>query len=503
MGKVPASPRATPAGPSPDPVHWSSMPPVPKVALARPGRVQPWPTSEACWSPGDPADGRRARQRGRRPDGARGVDDRRQHGAGDPQPLEQRLVPVEGGGVDQRGHGGVGGVGDVQRVGAGGGASRERPGHPGVDRAEAQLAGLGAVRARGRPRRGWPSPWWPRRWGRAGCRRLGAPGRCPRSAGPATRCPGRAALPLARSQTMLEARWLAMPTPATGPPSASAAVAPRAARPRPSASASNSTSPGAGESGSSGETVLVLDGGVGADDGGADARGADVDDQDAAARCAHDQGEGPNGEARPNLPGLRMPLGSNVAFRPCSTSKPVPRARGQEARAVQPDAVVVADGRIVRQGGVDDHVPGLAVVALTPFGIALGPAPAEGEIEARPVGIGVRLVGRRGQRPFDPLQRSHHLLEEARAARPTVPTPPRCRRRSRRATAVRGPRRRCDAPATARRGRRRAAARRARARTRRRRRPSCADTSAGSASSSTISTLVSGRSKFRSDSVWS
>ncbi len=30
------------------------MPPVPKVALAIPGRVQPCPTSEACWSPAMP-----------------------------------------------------------------------------------------------------------------------------------------------------------------------------------------------------------------------------------------------------------------------------------------------------------------------------------------------------------------------------------------------------------------------------------------------------------------
>ena len=30
------------------------MPPVPKVALAAPGVVQPWPTSDACWSPAIP-----------------------------------------------------------------------------------------------------------------------------------------------------------------------------------------------------------------------------------------------------------------------------------------------------------------------------------------------------------------------------------------------------------------------------------------------------------------
>ncbi len=54
IGKVPAVLRCALAGPDPGPVHWSSMPPVPKVALASPGKVAPWPTSEACWSPAMP-----------------------------------------------------------------------------------------------------------------------------------------------------------------------------------------------------------------------------------------------------------------------------------------------------------------------------------------------------------------------------------------------------------------------------------------------------------------
>ena len=60
--------------------------------------------------------------------------------------------------------------------------------------------------------------------------------------------PGASAWPLARSHTITEARWLAMPTPATGPPSANASVATLS-----TASAmrvaSNSTRPGAGVSG--------------------------------------------------------------------------------------------------------------------------------------------------------------------------------------------------------------------------------------------------------------
>ncbi len=131
--------------------------------------------------------------------------------------------------------------------------------------------------------------------------------------------------------------------------------------------------------------------------------------------CSH-QGGGPNGRARPNLPGLRMPLGSNVAFRPYRTSKPVPRARGKKRERFNPMPWWWLMAAPWAMRGVDHHVPGLAVVALPPFGIALGSAPAEGEVEARPVGIGVRLVGRRGQRPFDPLQRADHLLEERRAA---------------------------------------------------------------------------------------
>ncbi len=62
--------------------------------------------------------------------------------------------------------------------------------------------------------------------------------------------------------------------------------------------------------------MFVLDGGVGSHDGGAHARRADVDDEDAAPWCAHAQGAGPKGEARPNLPGFKMPRGSNDALRP-------------------------------------------------------------------------------------------------------------------------------------------------------------------------------------------
>ena len=76
-------------------------------------------------------------------DRTRRVDDRRHHRQRDRELLEQRLVPPDRGGVDEVGDGGVGGVGDVERVGACRGAARERPGHPAVDRAEAQLPRFG------------------------------------------------------------------------------------------------------------------------------------------------------------------------------------------------------------------------------------------------------------------------------------------------------------------------------------------------------------------------
>ena len=105
----------------------------------------------------------------------------------------------------------VGGVGDVE------GALGEVPGQPGVDGADAQVAACG----RDRPSRGGRRPWWPRRSGRGGCRRPGARGTCRRCAGPASRCPGPTGSPVARSHTMVDARWLVMPTASTGPASAS------------------------------------------------------------------------------------------------------------------------------------------------------------------------------------------------------------------------------------------------------------------------------------------
>ena len=114
MGKVPAPPRRTKPGRS-SPTHRSSIPPVPKVALASPGRVQPCPTSEACWSPAMPqmagAPGQRARPRPPGPTSRRwrGRTDRGMRSASSMASSQSAPSAAE-----QPGDPGVGGVGDVQ-----------------------------------------------------------------------------------------------------------------------------------------------------------------------------------------------------------------------------------------------------------------------------------------------------------------------------------------------------------------------------------------------------
>ncbi len=144
MGKVPAPPRRAKAGRR-SPTQQSSMPPVPKVTLASPGRVQPWPISDACWSPAIPAMG-----------GAPG-----RALAGPTTPLEsttagrtlrgmRRASRMVSSHADpsprESGDPGVAGVGDVQST------VRQGPRHPGVDGAEAEVAvavGVGQVEEHG------------------------------------------------------------------------------------------------------------------------------------------------------------------------------------------------------------------------------------------------------------------------------------------------------------------------------------------------------------------
>ena len=95
----------------------SSMPPVPNVILASPGRTQPCPTSDACWSPSERRDRRRARQRRRVADDAARVDDRRAASrAGCRAASSVRASQADGASRDlQAGDRGVRRVGDVDR----------------------------------------------------------------------------------------------------------------------------------------------------------------------------------------------------------------------------------------------------------------------------------------------------------------------------------------------------------------------------------------------------
>ena len=146
-----------PADAEGDDREWSRPVPGPRWRRACPARRTgracrrcrrwPWPARAGC-SPG-----RRARPAGRRP--CRRSAAPRQGSAGPTAPDEstmvgsigsgmrsvsqQRLVPSDRRRVDQAGHAGVGGVGDVERRAR----PDEGPGHPGVDGAEAELAPLG------------------------------------------------------------------------------------------------------------------------------------------------------------------------------------------------------------------------------------------------------------------------------------------------------------------------------------------------------------------------
>ena len=128
---------------------------------------------------------------------------------------------------------------------------------------------------------------------------------------------------------------MAIPTPATEPPAASSGL--RGLQNRIGhARRVEFDQTRSGRVGQQGDAVLVFDGGVRAHDGGADARGPDIDDENAPPARAHVQGAGPNGELRPNFPGLRMPFGSKVALRPSSTSNPEPSARGKKRERFSP-----------------------------------------------------------------------------------------------------------------------------------------------------------------------
>ena len=232
---------------------------------------------------GDAADGRCARAvRWPRPTAPDESTMRRQHGRRDAEPLEQRVVPVDGRRVDQGGDRGVGGVGHVEGVGSG--ARRPRASRPpscrpcrSTARRARPVRRSGSTASRmaitlvadalGASR--MPSAWSTRQVPtvRRSCQPM--PGR--------DGLPGGALPHDGRGALVGDAD--AVDRPAVG----AARPAPPPGRPRPCAAASNSTRPGAGRVGQHRDVVHVLDRGVGSHDGGAHARRADVDDQDAAA----------------------------------------------------------------------------------------------------------------------------------------------------------------------------------------------------------------------------
>ena len=129
-------------------------------------------------------------------------------------------------------------------------------------------------------------PSSPTGWGRRARPARGARGRRRRFADPASRARGRSVSPVARSHTIVEPRWLEMPTASTGPSSSSAARA-RSRQVSASSLASNSTRPSAGESGSSSRSWPAANEPSSSHDGGAHAARADVDDEDPPVCGAH------------------------------------------------------------------------------------------------------------------------------------------------------------------------------------------------------------------------
>ena len=207
IGKVPPGPRRGKPGRS-SPTHRSSIAPVPKVALARPGRTQPWPTSEACWSPASPRWAERPAGRwplrtrrwsplgGRTPCGMRKHLEHRSssHSAALPsrRPVTARLVRSETCTPPRE---------SVQ-------ATQEStvPAHRSRDRSGSAMSSSTAS---------FVALWF-------GARRM--PCACRARQNPTVRrschpIPGPTGSPVARSHDTVEARWLLIPTASTGPAS--------------------------------------------------------------------------------------------------------------------------------------------------------------------------------------------------------------------------------------------------------------------------------------------
>ena len=341
-------------------------------------------------------------------------------------------------------------VGHVERT------LREDPCHPAVDRAERQVARplrILDVEDRLDLRRAEV-----RREDRALAR--AARGTARPSGGPASRCRGRRASPVVRSHTTVDARWLAMPTPSTGPASSSARRASSSTTP-PIAVASNSTSPGAGESGRSGARCSTT---TCASASTTALRTDDVPTSttstrpciSSTSRCvSHRQevethgrcvsrpylrrkrnllrarrGSGPKGLGSPSLPGLRIAVRvERLLGRDEHVERRAERL-AHEPGPVEPDTVMVAQRTAVSEDRTRPRVPRVAVVARSRRRSA-GWLAREGEVEAGTVGVGVRLVRRHDDRVVDGLDRGGRRGVDVGQRRAIVRRSPSCRRRTR------------------------------------------------------------------------
>ena len=269
----------------------SSIPPVPNVILARPGRTQPCPISDACWSPAIPAIGGAPGSAVASPTMPVESTMAGQHARRDAQHLEHMVVPSVAVAVHEAGDAGVGQVGDVE-------LRRSRASTRSTCRRCRSRGRRGC--ARDRPCRAGTRASWP-----TGSERTGCPAAASTRHMPAVRrschpTPGPTGSPVARSQTIVDARWFAMPTASTGPPAASAALAASRAASAISA-ASNSTNAGRRRRRQHLAVVHVVDARVGTNDRRAHSARSDVDDED-----AHDAGSPLTRRAPPRVAsGLR------------------------------------------------------------------------------------------------------------------------------------------------------------------------------------------------------
>ena len=314
MGMVPAGPRAAWAG-RPAPTHWSSMPPVPKVALARPARVQPWPMSEACWSPAIPAIGGAPSRIVGRADGTRRVDDGR---AGrprgcaaasrssalhpDPSPSSRPVTPALEASVTWSRP-----PDSVQATQV---STVPKASSPRSDRARSGSArSSNGGQLGGRCVGGHPDALGLElEAGADGAQVLPAEARPDRHAGGPVPHDGRR--PLVGDADGVDRAAFGQ---------AAAGHLDHGVGHGRGVELDQAGERGVGQDR---HVVDVLDGAVGADHRTPHPRGADVDDQD-----AHGQGTSPKGLARPSLPGLRMPWGSRACLSEVSTSKPRPGRR--------------------------------------------------------------------------------------------------------------------------------------------------------------------------------